>query len=343
LVALASPSPANATHPGHRDPEHRLRATTQGDTLSAQQVLTWVTEAEVDPFGRLTAYRRLLLLHVVAEMAIAFLRWRDTGLMSPLIPVLLVVSVIAAAMSFVPRVQRFAAPIAAGVLVFSIVRFFPNLANHTFFLLLALLPFVAWNLDRTEERHLALGTLRWTAAIVLFSTGVQKVLYGTYFHGEFLAFQIAHGERFADFFRFVVPGEEIARLKALGAAAGALPGAEGMRAYVTQPPSAGAGPYRLESPVALAAVNLVWIFELVAPVLLLWRKTRTAAAVAIALFLVTIELGALELMFGVLFTGTVLLFFRRNVMGVLLPVYGAVYVYFIGVHLEVFPRWFFFN
>ncbi len=311
--------------------------------MSAQQVLTWVTEADADPSGRLTAYRRLLLLHVVAEMTLSFLRWRDTGLMSPVLPVMLTIAVSASAMSFVPRLQRFAAPVAAGLMLFSIVRFFPNLANHTFFLLLALAPFVAWNLDDSQERRLALGTLRWTAAIVLFSTGVQKVLHGTYFHGEFLAFQIAHGERFADFFRLVIPAEEMARLKGLGLAAGALPPAEGFRAYVTQPPGPGAGPYRLESPLALFAVNAVWVFELVAPAFLLWRRTRAVAAVAIGLFLVVIELGALELMFGVLFTATVLLFFRRNVMGWMLPVYGAVYVYFIGVHLEIFPRWFLFN
>lgn len=291
----------------------------------------------------LRAFRRLLLLHLTAETTIAFLRYRNSPIAPPALPALVAASTIAAVMSFIPATERFAAPVGAAALLCSMVIFFPNLANHTFFLLIALSPFVLWNVADERESVLALGTLRWAAAIVLFSSGLQKVLYGTYFHGEFLAFQIAHGERFARALALLIPAEEMARLKALGGAAGALGGAEGFRAYVTAPPTLGAGPYRLETPGALAAVNFVWVFELVAPVLLVWRRTRAWAAALTAIFLLTLEVGALEVMFGALFTATMLLFFRRNAVGAALPAFGVAYALLIGMHLGVVPQWLRFN
>jgi hypothetical protein len=234
-------------------------------------------------------------------------------------------SALAAVLSFIPAAERFAAPLGALALLVAMLLFFPNLANHTFLLLVLLAPFVLWNVAVEHERVLALGTLRWAVAIVLFSSGLQKVLHGTYFQGEFLAFQIAHGERFARAFDFLVPASEMARLKALGASAGAGVVADGFRSYVTGPPLPGSGPYRLESPVALAAVNAVWSFELLAPFLLLWKRTRAWVAAIAVVFLLALETGALELMFGALFAASVLLFFRANVLGVALPVLAVAY------------------
>jgi hypothetical protein len=278
-----------------------------------------------------------------AETTLAFLRQRDSSLAALPLAAIAVASTAAAAMSFVPATEQLAAPLGTAVLLFSIVFFFPNLANHTFFLLIALLPLVIWNVAVESERAPALGTLRWAAAIVLFSCGLQKVLHGTYFHGEFLAFQVAHGERFARALGLLIPAEEMARLKALGLAAGPAVGSEGFHSYVTAPPILGAGPYRLETPLALAAVNFVWIFEFVAPFFLVWGRTRAAAAALTAVFLFTVETGALEVMFGALFTATMLMFLRRNVVGAALPVFGVVYAYLVGVQIGVVSPWLRFN
>ncbi|HJS73093.1 MAG TPA: hypothetical protein VJ921_02315, partial [Vicinamibacteria bacterium] len=198
-----------------------------------------------------------------------------------------------------------------------------------------------WDLRAGAERTLALATLRWIAAIVLFAIGLQKVLHGTYFHGEFLAFHVAHGERFANLFDWVLPPTEMARLKTLGAAAGALPPAEGFRAFDTPPPAPGSGPYRFASLPALALSNFVWIFELAAPAFLVFRRTRAAAAIAVIVFLAAVESGAYEIMFGVLFVNVMLLFCRANWVGRLFPGFAALYVWLIGVHLGWFPKWLF--
>lgn len=311
--------------------------------MLAQRALELVVDSPAaDPGPRLRAFRRLLLLHLAAETTISFLRQRGT-LAAPTLLALAAASTSAAALSFIPATERFAAPLGAAVLLFSIFYFFPNLANHTFFLLIALSPFVLWNLGVESERVPALGTLRWAAAIVLFSCGLQKVLHGTYFHGEFLAFQIAHGERFARALGVLIPAEEMARLKALGDAAGPAGGSAGFHSYVTAPPAPGAGPYRLQAPLALAAVNFVWVFELVAPFLLVWQRTRAGAALVTTAFLLTVEAGALEVMFGALFTATMLMFLRRNVVGAALPAFGIAYAYLVAVQLGVFSPWLRFN
>jgi hypothetical protein len=103
----------------------------------------------------------------------------------------------------------------------------------------------------------------------------------------------------------------------------------------------GAGPYRFTSFPALAMANVVWVFELVGPALLLWRRMRAGAMLAVIVFLAAVESGAYEIMFGVLFVNLVLLFARTNWVGRLYPGFAALYAYLIGVHLGWFPKWLF--
>ena len=43
------------------------------------------------------------------------------------------------------------------------------------------------DLESQEEQKLALQAVRWLAAITFFLAGVQKLIYGTYFHGDYRA------------------------------------------------------------------------------------------------------------------------------------------------------------
>jgi hypothetical protein len=308
--------------------------------IPAIGILRWSADDPAeDETARLRSIRLLALAHLLAELVLSTLRWSALQISAP--GILAACAAAAVALSFFRRTERAAAPLGALIVGFAIVRWFPNVANHTFLLFLALFTLSFWDWRAEAERTLALATLRWIAALVLFATGLQKVLHGTYFHGEFLAFHVAHGERFASLFAWVLPAEELARLKELGAAAGALGPAEGFRAFDTAPPAPGSGPYLFASVPALAMSNLVWVFELVAPALLLWRRTRAVAAIAVIAFLAAVESGAYEIMFGVLFVNVMLLFCRANWVGRLFPGFAAVYVWLIGVHLGWFPKWLF--
>ncbi len=308
--------------------------------ISATGILRWAADHPAEEAAaRLRSIRLLALSHLLAEFVISTLRWSSLRISAP--GILAACATVALGLSLFRRTERFAAPAGALIVGFAILRWFPNIANHTFLLFLALLTLSFWDARVGAERELALATLRWITALVLFATGLQKLLHGTYFHGEFLAFNIAHGERFTSLFAWVLPADELQRLKALGVAAGGLAPADGFRAFETLPPAPGSGPYRFASLPALAMSNLVWIFELCAPAFLLWRRTRGAAAIAVVVFLAAVESGAYEIMFGVLFVNLMLLFGRANWVGRLFPAFAAFYGYLIGVHLGWFPKWLF--
>ena len=137
--------------------------------------------------------------------------------------------------------------------------------------------------------------------IVLFYSGVQKVLYGTYFDAQFLGLSIGHKPGLAWLFSQFLPADEMARLRAL------------------HPLAPGNGPYAIRSPLALLIANGVYVFEMATPVLLVWRRTWPYAVVAVLIVIAGIEVGARELLFGVLFVNLLLLFFARPVNRTLLP------------------------
>jgi len=196
---------------------------------------------------------------------------------------------------------------------------FPVGANH-FFLEMVLVGALAFFDTERDEREgeLFLLAARWMTVIVLFYTGLQKVLYGTYFDGQFLAFQLANGDRFGHFFALLDPSE-VERLRTLA------------------PVRPGAGPFRLESPVLLVASNLVWVLEMALPALMLWRRTRHWALFVSGGFVIMLQLGAQEVMFSVLFANLCLLFADRPYNRWLLPVLPLVYLYLIGARLGYLP------
>ena len=155
--------------------------------------------------------------------------------------------------------------------------------------------------------------------MILFQTGLQKILYGQYFGGEFLAFMIGRGDRFADLFALIIPAEEVARLQSY------------------DPLRTGAGPYRVAGWTIPAMSNGIYLAELALPIGLLIPRWRTvAASMAIAL-VVAIQFGAREIGFALLFSNLLLLQLPGDTSRRLLPLFALAYLYLIGAAFGVLP------
>jgi hypothetical protein len=203
---------------------------------------------------------------------------------------------------------------------------FPLNANHDLLVLLVLGLACAFDLERDDERQVLLACARWLMVIVLFTTGVQKLMYGTYFHGEFLGVRIAHSDTFAAAFQYLLPEQEFQRLRGLGEG----PTTQGLSLFAGERighlPAPGTGSYRVDSPLFRVVSNSVWIFEMAAPFFLIWRRTRVLAAIATLGFLAVIELGAREYFFGLIFSNLVLLFLPGRVHEWARPFFAVAYL-----------------
>jgi hypothetical protein len=187
------------------------------------------------------------------------------------------------------RWRRIAFGLMAGVALMRLTIRFPMAGNHLhihaiIFTLLALLD------PKVEvEREWLLGALKWLLLVILFYSGLQKLLHGHYLNGEFFAYTISESASFRQFLRWVLPAGEVERIVQYGWAVGT-------------------GPYRLYSPTGLFISRAAVAAEMLLPLLLWFRRTRVAGIVAAAAFIVVIELAARELYFGLLFLNLLLLF-----------------------------------
>ena len=193
-------------------------------------------------------------------------------------------------------------------------------ANHVFLEGVLLGICAVCSLGEEDEAELMLQTLRVSIAIFFVWTGVQKVLYGYYFDGQYLAYAAATEERFHLFFQFLIPAEEMARLQGFNGPE-VRPGA--------WEPALGAGPYRVDAPLFVAVSNLVYVFEIGAGLLLLSTRWRALAATAAIGFVIAIEAGARELTFGALMINLLLLFLPGPWVWRLLPLWIAGYGYLV--------------
>lgn len=222
-----------------------------------------------------------------------------------------------------PARARAAVTAAWVVVALKFAATFPTASNHSLIEVLCLGLVALCDPAVAGERALLLSGARWLAVIVFFYTGLQKVLYGTYFDAQFLGLTIGHKSSFAWLFGQVLPAGEFARLVAL------------------HPLLPGAGPFAIRSPLALLIANGIWVFELVVPALLVWRRTRPWAATGAVLVIGAIELGARELLFGLLFVNLLLLFHARPVNRTLLPVSLAILAALAAVRIGLLPAFWF--
>jgi hypothetical protein len=235
---------------------------------------------------RLRAFRRFLLVYGAARGWIWLSQSTvDTGLLA----LLALVTTVAAGLVFLPRWERRAPWISLVAVGAAVVWRFPYTANHLYleWICLAL---VCLDAGRAEQERLVVSALRWTTAIVLFQTGLQKALYGQYWRGDFLALMVAEDDRFARIFRWLLPASEVARLASLDRE------------------QTGAGPYRVPfGPFVLASIGVVFA-EMIVPALMIHPRTRRIGAMAGIALIFAIQVAALELGFAMLFVNLIVLF-----------------------------------
>jgi hypothetical protein len=139
----------------------------------------------------------------------------------------------------IPRLRRPALLLVAALTALQIGVTFPYVANHTFLRLIVLLLLALPGPRVRQELRLVHAAIGWMTAIVLFYTGFQKVLHGTYFRGQYLAYMISFTDRFENVFSWILPAAELARLRAIEA------------------PIPGSGPFTADAPLFLILSNLV--------------------------------------------------------------------------------------
>ncbi|MEE9606583.1 MAG: hypothetical protein V3U03_02510, partial [Myxococcota bacterium] len=199
----------------------------------------------------LRAFQLLVLLHLAVERASSAIALAARGgsaghtLLAAGIALVCVASLLAWRKPATARTATFAA--LAAQLVF-VSAAFPHNANHDLLVVLALGLVALLDLRRPEEREVLLQSLRWMTLIILFATGLQKLLHGTYFFGEYLAVRIAHSDSFAALFQYALPEAEFLRLRSLGANPGVAGAALFLGSASGALPEAGTGPYRVHSP-----------------------------------------------------------------------------------------------
>ncbi len=209
-------------------------------------------------------------------------------------------------------------------LVFKIYWTFPMTPNHRYleFIIISLAVFL--NPQKKEEKSLFFQTCRWLTIIIFIYTGIQKILYGLYFQGEFLALMISQNTRFAQFFQWIIPPTEWTRLTNFA------------NTYTI-----GSGPFTMDSILFKLASNLSYLLEIILPCLLLIKKIRPYAIGLALLFFILIELAAREYYFGILISGLMLLFFEQDVYKKTIPVFITLYLYFLCTWMGIFPKYYF--
>jgi hypothetical protein len=228
--------------------------------------------------------------------------------------------------------RRLLRPAAIVLALVECVRFalaYPDVSNHYLIECLAIAIFAVVDLDREEEQGLCLQLLAWLVVVALFSSGLQKVLHGAYFKGQYLAYMIANTDRFRDFFGPLLSAADLAHLKALAGATDHLHFAFG-HALGPMP-----GPYRVHSLLFVAISNAVWLGELTVSIGLLSRKIRPAALACGLLLMAGILASSHEVFFDTLFVNLLLLFARSDLNRKLLPLSLAAYALYLLVGFGV--------
>lgn len=234
----------------------------------------------------LRAFELILILVVATEYWLrAVPKW---GQLAPAYGVHLAIASVLCLVALNPTWRRAALGALAASHAVLVWREFPATGNHAYLEvgLLGLAAFLDAG-DATDADTYA-GAVRWLGAAIFFWSGVQKVVHGYWFDGQYLAFSL-DSAGFRPVLGLLVPPDELTRLAAYHG-------------------EVGDGPYIVRSLPLLAVSNVTWVVELLLAPFLLWPKTRTVAALTGLALIAAIEVGARELFFGLVFANAILLF-----------------------------------
>jgi len=194
---------------------------------------------------------------------------------------------------------------------------FPATGNHVY--LECFLCLICALLDpvRSAEQQLLTRSVRWIGCVIMFFAGVQKLVHGYYTNGLMPSY-LFQEPRFGRIFGWLLPASEAQRLHSYNGLDGS-------------------GPYLVSAPALLLASNAVWIFEIALAVALFVASTRRAAVFAGIVFVVLVESGAREIMFGVLFVSVLLMFLSTDANRFFVPIAAVVCVIVLLTQLGWLP------
>ncbi len=181
---------------------------------------------------------------------------------------------------------------------------FPNIANHSYleFVCVSLICFA--DRSSTAGQRVLMQSMKWLPAILFFYAGLQKILYGTYLHGTYLAFLVAtNSANTVSFFQWIIPPDELTRL------------------LQTEFP----GPYLFSSWPPVVLSNAVYVSEMLIALTLIPQRCRRIGAIGAFLLLIGIQVFAREMMFGMLCCNLLLVYAPTDWNKKLLPLSAIAY------------------
>jgi len=264
---------------------------------------------------KLRAFRVILVLVICTEYWTKYIpRWRDLG--PDELFALAAVTGLAAAVVH----GRHWRPAIAGVAVLQlwyVCALFPMAGNHRYLEASFAAVLAVLDDDDGPEQLLALRSLRFMVLVVLFYSGLQKLVHGYWLRGQFLAWSLWR-DSFRSALAPLFSSRELASLTSYGA-------------------STGDGPYLVSSLPVLALSNAVWIAEIALAGLLVPRATRRLACVATCVLIAVTEIVAREMMFGIEFAAATLLFLRGDALRRLVVPFAILLGLMVLVRLGVLP------
>ncbi len=171
---------------------------------------------------------------------------------------------------------------------------FPNTPNHRLIEVVVLGLACLSNVENSQERRLFFSFIRAFALLVFFYAGVQKILLGTYFTGQYLAYKTYSAISFQNLGFLWCSQEELETFKSL-----------------SWPPSAGMGPFQLNTWYGLILSNATWVLELVLPVVCFFGKRKNIWAAITLVFVLGIQAMALEIEFLLIMMCLLSLYFKH--------------------------------
>ena len=195
---------------------------------------------------------------------------------------------------------------------------FPNTPNHR---LLELVPLGLAGLTCSQsavERRVFFSFIRTFALVVLFYAGVQKLLLGTYFEGQYLAYKTYATPSFQNVAHLWCSQAELQYFQSL-----------------PWPPYAGLTGFKLKTWYGLLISNLTWVLELVLPLLVVFSAKRQVWLVITLLFAARFQLAALEAEFFLMMLILLSLYFNdaheKKLFGVVAVILAVNFMAFSGV------------